>query len=69
VGYIFAYVPASKAITAVEQDRSAVLISDAGLQQMVGLLQQQKEIYECKIERLTQYIKETEREEEDGDGN
>ncbi|VVB63553.1 Uncharacterised protein [uncultured archaeon] len=68
VGYVFAYVPASKAISAVDQDRSAVLSSDVGLQQVIMLLQQQKEIYESKIERLTQYIEEMERE-DDSNGN
>jgi uncharacterized membrane protein HdeD (DUF308 family) len=68
VGYVFAYVPASKAITAAEQDRSAILISDAGLLQVVTLLQQQKEIYESKIDRLMQYIEEIEQEEEISNG-
>jgi hypothetical protein len=62
VGYIFAYVPASKAITSAERDRNATLGSDAVLQQVIALLQQQKEIYESKIERLTQYIEEMEQE-------
>jgi len=52
--YIFAYVPASKAIPSAERDRSATPSSDTALQQVIALLQQQKEIYENKIERLTQ---------------
>lgn len=65
VGYVFAYVPASKAITATEHDRSAVLASDVGLQQVVSILQQQKEIYESKIEELLDYIEEMEAEGDD----
>lgn len=67
VGYIFAYVPSSKAMTSAERDRSAALSSDAVLQQANTLLLQQKEIYESRIERLMQYIEDIEQEEEADD--
>jgi len=56
VGYVFAYVPAGKAVTAAERDRSTVFESDAVLQQSIAAFQQQKEIYERRIDNLTKYI-------------
>lgn len=70
VGYVFAYVPASKVITSAERDRSATLSSDAAFQQVILLLQQQKEIYESKIDELTEYIIDIEQEDaSNGDQN
>ncbi|OPY50185.1 MAG: hypothetical protein A4E48_01966 [Methanosaeta sp. PtaU1.Bin060] len=62
VGYVFAYVPASKAITSTERDRGALLSFDAALQQVVTILQRQKEIYEGEIERHIERINELEAE-------
>lgn len=62
VGYVFAYVPASKAVANAELNRNAALSSDARFIQVVGLLQQQKEIYESRIERLMQDIEGMEQE-------